>query len=379
MKKKKTKLLTRHGGLRFETRVKDIADRDSEIRKARNNGKEIAWYTGELRVYLNSKSKGNKELIVYDEKIYIFDFYSKKLITVFDIQEKYLPTKKYLISEELHTFKRRPKCILNRYVSLYTYNSVIEGFVTNVNKTKCEIQRMNDIKTIIYNNSIKEMELHSDLVNKKSTSTINAQLRKRHKLEKTIEYLKNDLNVRKNKYERDMLNALKNVPIRHKIYGQGVVRGHLENILIVQLKNIGTRCFVYPDCFKNEILKYDDRVKEKYINMEVKKKQKIEECRMKIKKVENDLQIYNEENKLEELLWQNKFIGKTVIDEIYGKGIVTRDVGNNLITIQYKDDEVMVNKYQKMNIKFNDQIAECQKVLINNQIDKIKKMHTREV
>ena len=363
-KKKSAKLLTKHGVIRFDTRVINTADSDSEIRRVRKNGKDITWYDGELRRYLDFKKN--------DKKLYIFDFYSKKLITVFDIQEKYLPTKKYLISEELHIFKRRPKSILNRYVSLYTYNSVIEGMVINVDDNKCEIQRMNDIKTIIYNNSIKEIVLHSNLVSKKSILPFNAQFKKRNKLEKMAEYLNDDLNIRKNKYKQEMLNALKNVPVRHKVYAKGIIRGYLGNVLIVEFKNIGMRCFVYPDCFENEILRYYDKVKEKYINMELKQNKKIEECMMKLEKAKIDLQIYDEEKRLEELLWQNKFIGKTVKDEIYGNGIVIRDVSNNLITILFKDDEVVVDKYQKLNFKFNDQIAECQKILINNQIDKIK-------
>ena len=371
-KKKSAKLLTKHGVIRFDTRVINIADSDSEIRRVRKNGKDITWYDGEFRRYLDFKKNKKNELLICDEKLYIFDFYSKKLITVFDIQEKYLPTKKYLISEELHIFKRRPKSILNRYVSLYTYNSVIEGMVINVDDNKCEIQRMNDIKTIIYNNLIKEIVLHSNLVSKKSILPFNAQFKKRNKLEKMAEYLNDDLKIRKNKYKQEMLNALKNVPVRHKVYAKGIIRGYLGNVLIVEFKNIGMRCFVYPDCFENEILRYYDKVKEKYINMELKRNKKIEECMMKLEKAKIDLQIYDEEKRLEELLWQNKFIGKTVKDEIYGNGIVIRDVSNNLITILFKDDEVVVDKYQKLNFKFNDQIAECQKILINNQIDKIK-------
>ena len=87
-KKKSAKLLTKHGVIRFDTRVINIADSDSEIRRVRKNGKDITWYDGEFRRYLDFKKNKKNELLICDEKLYIFDFYSKKLITVFDIPEK---------------------------------------------------------------------------------------------------------------------------------------------------------------------------------------------------------------------------------------------------------------------------------------------------
>ena len=97
---RRTKLLTVHGRHRYDLRVRRIGDLDSEIIKVKRDGKDFSWFIGDFYVYLTYRNRRPKRtlILVYEERIYILDRFTQKLITVFNVPERFLPTSSFLLT-----------------------------------------------------------------------------------------------------------------------------------------------------------------------------------------------------------------------------------------------------------------------------------------
>lgn len=100
MRSVKTKV-TKHGKRRLKERLNIFNAYAMEMKASKVNGKRIYNYEGKFFYYLNSKNNG--EIRVYKENVFLFGRgrRSKKLITVFPVPKKFLPTKDYEIKEDI--------------------------------------------------------------------------------------------------------------------------------------------------------------------------------------------------------------------------------------------------------------------------------------
>lgn len=94
--------LTYHGRHRVSERVTRVQNKVSLVGRVSRLGKTKNMYFGKFHQYLDSKSKNGK-IKVYQEYIYILTKNSRKLITVYPVPRKYLPTEQYEITKELYT------------------------------------------------------------------------------------------------------------------------------------------------------------------------------------------------------------------------------------------------------------------------------------
>lgn len=96
MKKKK---ITNHAKFRIRERLGIIKNYNELIQNVEKYGKNITYYKGDFRKYLNNKlHKKNIKIKVYNENIYIFNKTSKKLITVYPVLPKFFPSTNYEVS-----------------------------------------------------------------------------------------------------------------------------------------------------------------------------------------------------------------------------------------------------------------------------------------
>lgn len=96
----KTKV-TKHGKTRLKERLNIFNAYATAMKTSKVNGKKIYHYEGKFFYYLNSKING--KIYVYRDNIYLFgkSRKNKKLITVFPVPLKYLPTSQYEIDETI--------------------------------------------------------------------------------------------------------------------------------------------------------------------------------------------------------------------------------------------------------------------------------------
>lgn len=96
----KTKV-TKHGKTRLKERLNIFNAYATVMKTSKVNGKRIYNYEGKFFYYLNSKTNG--DIRVYKDNVFLFGKgrRSKKLITVFPVPERFLPTSQYEIDEEI--------------------------------------------------------------------------------------------------------------------------------------------------------------------------------------------------------------------------------------------------------------------------------------
>lgn len=98
-KKKSTNLLTKHGSQRYDSRIKQVGDQDSNIIRVKRVGKDRTWYKGIFREYLDMKERNSIPLLVYEDNIYYFSARNGKLITCYPALDIFIPTSKYLMTD----------------------------------------------------------------------------------------------------------------------------------------------------------------------------------------------------------------------------------------------------------------------------------------
>lgn len=101
--KKSTKLSTKHGTERYQSRIQNIGDIDSKLKHIQRVGYNMNCYFGDFYKYLYGKNSNNNNIIVYEDNLYIFDKSFRVLITTYPVPEKFVPTKNifYLLQREI--------------------------------------------------------------------------------------------------------------------------------------------------------------------------------------------------------------------------------------------------------------------------------------
>lgn len=93
------KKITNHAKYRIRQRLGIIKNHNRLIQNVEKYGKNITYYQGDFRKYLNHKlRKKNIKIKVYNESIYIFNKTNKKLITVYPVLPKYFPSTNYEVT-----------------------------------------------------------------------------------------------------------------------------------------------------------------------------------------------------------------------------------------------------------------------------------------
>ncbi len=116
--------LTYHGRHRVSERVTRVQNKVSLVGRASRLGKTKNMYFGKFHQYLDSKSKNGK-IKVYQEYIYILTKNSRKLITVYPVPRKYLPTEQYEITKELYTKTMKINSHVNEEVIITTKDGMV--------------------------------------------------------------------------------------------------------------------------------------------------------------------------------------------------------------------------------------------------------------
>ncbi len=130
------KQLTYHGRRRVKERI-EINEREAVfVKRVSRDGKTPNMYKGDFYKYLCTKKRGAR-IKVYREYIYILSKTSRKLITMYKVPLKYLPTKKYEIPRSVISKTMMVNSFLNRKVKVYLkddsvyFGYILEEFVAN--------------------------------------------------------------------------------------------------------------------------------------------------------------------------------------------------------------------------------------------------------
>lgn len=105
-KKNKSSSLTMHSFMRFNERLGIPLEQQQKMQEeAFKYGYKISAFCGEFYDYVLSKQiDGGRYIVrVYNDIIFVFDQWYKRLITVYSVPKKYLPISQYLIRNNKET------------------------------------------------------------------------------------------------------------------------------------------------------------------------------------------------------------------------------------------------------------------------------------
>ena len=130
--KKSTKLSTKHGTERYQSRIQDIGDIDSKLKHIQRVGYDMNCYFGDFYKYLYGKNSNNNSIIVYEDILYIFDKCFKFLITTYPVPEKFVPTKKYFLSSTKRNIIDNISDYLNKSIVINYFNKKVSAQLLNM-------------------------------------------------------------------------------------------------------------------------------------------------------------------------------------------------------------------------------------------------------
>ena len=130
------KQLTYHGKRRVKERIEINERKAVFVKRVSRDGKTPNMYRGDFYRYLCSKDRG-AHIKVYKGYIYILSKTSRKLITMYKVPSKYLPTEMYEIPKEVvskammvNSFLDRKVCVNLKDGSVYK-GYILEAFIAN--------------------------------------------------------------------------------------------------------------------------------------------------------------------------------------------------------------------------------------------------------
>ena len=130
--KKSTKLSTKHGTERYQSRIQDVGDIDSKLKHIQRVGYDMNFYFGDFYKYLYGKNSNNNSIIVYEDILYIFDKCFKFLITTYPVPEKFVPTKKYFLSSTKRNIIDNISDYLNKSIVINYFNKKVSAQLLNM-------------------------------------------------------------------------------------------------------------------------------------------------------------------------------------------------------------------------------------------------------
>lgn len=130
--KKSTKLSTKHGTERYQSRIQNIGDIDSKLKHIQRVGYDMNCYFGDFYKYLYGKNSNNNGIIVYEDILYIFDKSFKFLITTYPVPEKFVPTKKYFLSSTKRNIIDSISDYLNKSIVINYFKKKVSAQLLNM-------------------------------------------------------------------------------------------------------------------------------------------------------------------------------------------------------------------------------------------------------
>lgn len=130
--KKSTKLSTKHGTERYQSRIQNIGDIDSKLKHIQRVGYDMNCYFGDFYKYLYGKNSNNNGIIVYEDILYIFDKSFRFLITTYPVPEKFVPTKKYFLSSTKRNIIDNISDYLNKSIVINYFNKKVSAQLLNM-------------------------------------------------------------------------------------------------------------------------------------------------------------------------------------------------------------------------------------------------------
>ena len=130
--KKSTKLSTKHGTERYQSRIQNIGDIDSKLKHIQRVGYDMNCYFGDFYKYLYGKNSNNNNIIVYEDNLYIFDKSFRVLITTYPVPEKFVPTKKYFLSSTKRNIIDNISDYLNKSIVINYFNKKVSAQLLNM-------------------------------------------------------------------------------------------------------------------------------------------------------------------------------------------------------------------------------------------------------
>ena len=130
--KKSTKLSTKHGTERYQSRIQNIGDIDSKLKHIQRVGYNMNCYFGDFYKYLYGKNSNNNNIIVYEDNLYIFDKSFRVLITTYPVPEKFVPTKKYFLSSTKRNIIDTISDYLNKSIVINYFNKKVSAQLLNM-------------------------------------------------------------------------------------------------------------------------------------------------------------------------------------------------------------------------------------------------------
>lgn len=96
---------TMHGKVRIKERMYfPNKNYDEIIKRVKKYGKAYNRYEGKLFQFLTTKQlRYQCRIVIYDEMVFAFSKSDNKLITVYKVPEKYLPTSSYEINKKIYS------------------------------------------------------------------------------------------------------------------------------------------------------------------------------------------------------------------------------------------------------------------------------------
>ena len=150
--KKSTKLLTKHGVQRFQSRIKNIGDIDSKLKHIIKAGYSLDCFFGDFYKYLYGKNTVNNNIVVYEDNLYIFDKTFNFLITTYPIPEKFIPTRKYFLSTTKKNIIDNISDYINKVIVINYFNKKVTA-------------KLLDMKIMFNNAYFTAITLNGDLLN----------------------------------------------------------------------------------------------------------------------------------------------------------------------------------------------------------------------
>lgn len=120
------KKVTTHGKYRIRERVDSNANLSSLRHQVLNSGKNVYDYNGKFFQYLMSKERNDRYMPkVYKNNIYIFTKNSKRIITTYQIPEKYLPLVNYEIPKKAKEIRNLLVKYNDKYINIFLKDSSV--------------------------------------------------------------------------------------------------------------------------------------------------------------------------------------------------------------------------------------------------------------
>ena len=153
-----TKKITEHGKIRIKERVNSNIRVSSLRHQVLSNGKSLYDYTGKFFQYLKSKENGRFKIKVYKNYLYVFSKNSRRIITTYQVSDKYIPLSDYEILPEISKIINIIISNNNKYINVFlndgnNYYGVVD-FNPNLPRDQVYLTLDDELQIKIYGNEI---------------------------------------------------------------------------------------------------------------------------------------------------------------------------------------------------------------------------------